>query len=63
MTIGTVSAFDTARGTGTITCASGARLPFSTRTQQLAVGDRVQFRPTGGLTGPAAARVERAEVA
>ena len=63
MTLGTVIAYNASRGTGTLACASGARLPFASRDAQIAIGDRVRFSPTGGLTGPAAARVERAQVA
>ncbi len=51
MTTGTITHFDPSRGTGTVTCASGGRFPFTARNARLSPGDRVTFRATGGITG------------
>lgn len=60
MTTGTVHAFDPTRGTGTITCDTGARVPFSLKGGRISAGDRVSFVPFGGRTGIYALDVRRA---
>lgn len=51
MTYGTVLSFDTDRGTGLLSVASGTRVPFSSRQSAFSTGDRVSFRLTGGIVG------------
>lgn len=60
MTTGTVTRYDSTRGTGTVTCASGGRFPFSSRSATLSVGDSVSFRAVGGRAGTYALDVQHA---
>ena len=60
MTTGTITHYDSTRGTGTVTCAAGGRFPFSSRCATLSVGDAVSFRAVGGLAGTYALNVEHA---
>lgn len=50
MTTGTILSFDAKRGRGTVRCAGGALVPFST-SLPVRVGDTVSFSVIGGLTG------------
>ncbi|MEM0963516.1 MAG: hypothetical protein AAGK21_13375, partial [Bacteroidota bacterium] len=60
MTTGTVTRYDSTRGTGTVTCASGGRFPFSSSLSTLAEGDAVSFRAVGGRAGTYALDVRHA---
>ena len=56
MTTGTVTSYDSARGTGTVTCGSGATFLF-TSSEPLVLGERVAFVAVGGIAGTYAVRV------
>jgi len=57
MTFGTVTSYNSKRKTGTITCASGAAFPFTSR-EPLVLGERVRFNAIGGIAGIYALHVE-----
>ncbi len=61
MTTGTVTLFNSTRGTGTVACAAGGRFPFTSHDTGLEVGDRVSFRAVGGRTGTYALEVARVQ--
>ncbi|MGB3541905.1 cold-shock protein [Rubrivirga sp.] len=63
MTTGTVTLYNSTRGTGTVACGSGGRFPFTSHAAGLEVGDRVSFRAVGGRTGTYALEVVRLEAA
>ena len=50
MTTGTVHTFNARRGRGTVRCAGGALVPFSSSVP-VRVGDAVRFSVIGGLAG------------
>lgn len=60
MTAGTVTRYDSTRGTGTVTCVSGGRFPFTSHRTTLSVGDAVVFRAIGGRAGTYALDVQHA---
>jgi len=60
MTRGTVSSFNSQRGTGFVRHSAGAdRIPFSAREEAYRAGEPVEFTVVGGKAGVMAREVRR----